>query len=71
MTQPTYEIPESLKQLISNHLTHKIASEYHGISDVTLEGVAAHFGTKIASRRAKWRPVFEGLRALKSLQAGG
>jgi hypothetical protein len=67
----THEVPESLKQLISNHQTHKIAKEQLGIPGTSLEEVAQHFGTKIAERQAKWRPVFEGLRALKALRAGG
>jgi hypothetical protein len=42
-----------------------------GITEPSLEGIALHFGTKIAERQAKWRPVFEGLRALKALRTGG
>jgi len=71
MSIQTHEVPESLKQLISNHQTHKIASAQLGLTEPSLEGVALHFGTKIAERRAKWRPVFEGLQALKALRAGG
>jgi hypothetical protein len=71
VTEQNYEIPESLKHLISTHQTHKIAQEHLGITEPSLEGIALHFGTKIAERQAKWRPVFEGLRALKALRTGG
>ena len=68
-TQELFDsIPESVKEAVTGHTTMKMASDATGIEEFTLENVAHHFGVKMASRRAKWRPVAEGLMALQKLR---
>ena len=62
------KIPESIRELITTHQTHKIAKERLGLDDVSFEGAVQHLGMKIAERQMRWRPVMEGLKALKALQ---
>ena len=60
-------LPEDIKQDISNYKSYKIASIATGLPDFSLDKVAGYMGGRAAARRAKWKPVLEGLAALKGL----
>lgn len=62
-------VPESVKNLITNFQMHKLAEQLTGIEDFSsFEKIANYFGGRMAARRLKWRPVFEGLNALRTLR---
>jgi hypothetical protein len=61
-------LPDHVKMAASNHQNHLIAQARFGISDFTLAKVAEYFGGRIAARHMKWRPVREGLEALRNLR---
>lgn len=61
-------LPDSVKELIQTFQMHKFASQLTGLDDFSsIEKVASFMGGRMAARRMKWRPVFEGLDALRSL----
>ena len=53
-------LPETVKLAIAQHQTHKLDPD-----SSSLEKIAERFGNMFAERHRKWRPVFEGLNALK------
>jgi hypothetical protein len=55
-------LPERIKVAITTHQTHKVAP-----GSETLEKVADNFGKIFIARQARWRPVMDGLKALKDL----
>lgn len=61
-------IPDSVKAAVRSHQSTKVASTVTGLENFTFADVAQHIGTKIASRRAKWGPIADGLVALKKLR---
>ena len=61
-------IPESIKTAIRSHQTAKVAKVMTGIEDPSFAGIAGYLGTKIAARHAKWRPIADGLLALRKLR---
>lgn len=61
-------LPESVKQAITNHQMHKVASVITGLDDFSIEKIAGFMGGRIAARHMKWRPVAEGLTALAQLR---
>lgn len=61
-------IPESLKTAMDAHQSHRLFSARTGIQDLTLDKLAEYMGKKMAERKAKWRPVFDGIRALESIR---
>ena len=63
-------VPESYKEVIRNGQFHKVAMTLFGFKTCTLEEVAEHLGTKLASRKSRWQAVNDGLEALKSLKNG-
>ena len=60
-------LPASVKEAVVNHQTDKVVMKMTGLPELTLDKIAGYFGGRMAARRLKWRPVFEGLRALKNL----
>jgi len=60
-------LPTSVKEAVASHQTDKLVMQMTGLPDVSLEKMAAYFGGRMAAHRLKWRPVFEGLNALKNL----
>lgn len=61
-------IPESIKTAIRSHQMQKVAKVMTGVKDSSFAGIAEYFGTKIATRHAKWRPIADGLMALRKLR---
>jgi hypothetical protein len=61
-------MPDSVKQMISSGQTYKLAEELTGLNELSLEKISCYIGGRIMARHAKWRPVSEGLVALKSLE---
>jgi len=60
-------LPASVKEAVANHQTDKIVMAMTGLPDLSIDKIAGYFGGRMAARRLKWRPVFEGLNALKNL----
>lgn len=60
-------LPASVKEAVVSHQTDKLVKQMTGLPDLTLDKIAGYFGGRMAARRLKWRPVFEGLDALKDL----
>ncbi|RLC86821.1 MAG: hypothetical protein DRJ03_07640 [Chloroflexi bacterium] len=63
-------LPETLKTALDAHQSHRLFSARTGIQDLTLAKIAAYLGAKTAERKAKWRPVFDGIQALENLRRG-
>lgn len=61
-------IPSTLKTAMANHEHHKIFMSTTGMSEVTLAKIAEYVGAKVVARQAKWRPVFDGIKALENLR---
>lgn len=61
-------MPESLKNAIRTNQTYKLAEAFTGLNDLSLEKISAYMGGRIMARHYKWRPVGEGLAALKLLE---
>jgi hypothetical protein len=61
-------IPASLKGAVHNQQHHKIAEAKTGMKDFSFAKIAEYFGGRIAARKAKWRPVHDGLQALRNLR---
>ena len=62
-------IPDSVKEAVRSHNSQKIATLATGVKDFDFATISRHFGEKIASRRAKWRPIATGLLALRNLRS--
>lgn len=62
-------IPEQLKYAAKNHQNHHIVAATLGITDFSLQKIAEYFGGRIAARHMKWRPVKDGLQALRNLRS--
>lgn len=60
-------VPDSVKEAVSNYQTHHVMQQVTGLPEMTFDKIAGYFGGRMAARRLKWRPVFEGLQALKNL----
>ncbi len=61
-------IPDSVKTAIRSHQSTKVASTVTGLENFSFAEVATYMGTKIASRHTKWRPISDGLVALRKLR---
>jgi hypothetical protein len=61
-------VPESIKEASRSFQMHKVASQITGLPDFSFAKVAEYMGGRFAARRMKWRPVADGLVALKQLQ---
>jgi len=61
-------LPETVKQAISDHQMHKVATVITGLDDFSIEKISQFMGGRIAARHMKWRPVAEGLTALTQLR---
>lgn len=61
-------MPDSLKYVITTNQTYKLAEALTGLDDLSLSKIAAYMGGRIMARHYKWRPVGEGLAALKLLE---
>lgn len=61
-------VPASVKLASENFQMHRIAEKMTGLDDFSLEKIALYLGGRVVARNAKWRPVADGLVALKSLQ---
>jgi len=59
---------DSLKSMISSNQTYKMAEALTGLDELSLEKISCYVGGRIMARHAKWRPVAEGLVALKNLE---
>lgn len=69
----TYEqlaevVPESIKIAFETYQFHKVMSQLTGIPQFSAEKVAEYVGGMSSARRQRWRPVFDGLQALKNLR---
>jgi hypothetical protein len=62
-------IPESVKEAVRANRSQKVAHVVTGLEDMSFASIARHLGEKVASRRAKWRPVANGLMALRNLRS--
>ncbi len=60
-------LPASVKEAVCNHQTDKLVMTMTGLPDVSFDKFAGYFGGRMAAHRLKWRPVFEGLNALRNL----
>lgn len=61
-------VPESIKEASRNFQMHKVAAHITGLTDFSIEKIAQYMGGRFAARRLKWRPVADGLVALRQLQ---
>jgi hypothetical protein len=61
-------IPDSIKIAIQRHQTHKVAAQLQGTTDFSFAKIAEQIGMKMAARNLKWRPIFDGLKALQTLE---
>jgi hypothetical protein len=61
-------MPESLKTMISSNQTYKMAEALTGLDELSLEKISCYIGGRVMAHHAKWRPVAEGLVALKKLK---
>lgn len=61
-------LPERIKTAVRNNQHHHIMSARLGITDFSIEKIAEYFGGRIAARHLKWRPVKDGLQALRNLR---
>ena len=61
-------VPESIKEASRTFQMHKVASQVTGLEEFSLQKIASYMGGRFAARRLKWRPVADGLVALKQLQ---
>ncbi len=61
-------VPDSIKQASRTFQMHKVASQITGLDEFTIEKVALYLGGRFAARRMKWRPVADGLVALRHLR---
>jgi hypothetical protein len=69
----TYEelgqvVPESVKIALENYQFHRVMSQMTGIPSFSEEKVAEYMGGMMSARRQRWRPVFDGLKALQNLR---
>ncbi len=61
-------VPDSIKKASRSFQMHKVASRITGLTDFSIEKIAEYMGGRFAARRLKWRPVADGLVALRQLQ---
>ncbi len=61
-------LPGMVKAAVRNHQHHHLAAARLGVTDFSLAKIAEYFGGRIAARYTKWRPVKEGLQALRDLR---
>jgi len=61
-------VPEQVKEAVTSHQNHRLLMARTGLDEVTLQKLGAYIGGRVAARRARWRPVFDGFRALKNLR---
>ncbi len=61
-------VPESVKEMVRTFQTHKLASSITGLDDFTIDKVAGYLGGRMVARRLRWRPVADGLMALRNLK---
>jgi hypothetical protein len=61
-------VPESVKIAFENYQFHKVMSQVTGIPKFSEEKIAEYMGGMMAARNQRWRPVFEGLKALQNLR---
>jgi len=61
-------IPDSIKEACRKNNSQKVAQLATGVTEFDFGSIARHFGEKIASRRAKWRPIANGLMSLRELK---
>ena len=61
-------IPDSIKTLIRTGQMDKVASIMTGLDEFTIEKIAGYMGGRMAARKLRWQPVFDGLTALRNLK---
>ena len=61
-------VPDTIKEASRNFQMHKVVSQATGLEDFSLDKIANYMGGRLAARRLKWRPVVDGLVALKQLR---
>lgn len=69
----TYEelnqvVPESVKTALENFQFHGVMSQMTGIPRFSEEKIAEYMGGMMSARQQRWRPVFDGLKALQNLR---
>lgn len=69
----TYEeldkiVPEEVKLAYTTNQTHKLLEARTGLKNFDFTSIAQHLGEKIASRRAQFGVIRDGLIALKLLK---
>ena len=61
-------LPEAVKVAVRNQQHHHIMAARFGLDDFSFAKVAEYFGGRIAARNMKWRPVKDGIQALRNLK---
>ena len=61
-------IPDEIREAIATHQSHKLAEAMTGLQDFSFGKIAEYMGTKMAFRRAKYRPIGEGIQAMLDLR---
>jgi|GEM_PF-2531208 len=62
-------VPESVKTLVRTFQTDKLASQITGLDDFSIQKIAGYLGGRMVARRLRWRPVADGLVALRNLRS--
>lgn len=61
-------VPPAIQTAVANGQLHKIAEHRLRVEILSLEKIAQYIGQKFAERQQRWRPVAEGLIALRQLR---
>lgn len=61
-------VPESVKEAVRSFQMHKVAGDMTGLTAFSFDKIAEYLGGRMAARRMKWRPVADGLVALRNLR---
>lgn len=61
-------VPQAVQDAVRHGQLHKIAAQRIGVPELTLQSAVQYLGTKLAQKQQRWRPVAEGLVALRNLQ---
>lgn len=61
-------VPAAVCAAIENGQLYKIAANRIGTEILSLEKIAEYLGRKFATKRQRWRPIAEGLLALRKLE---
>lgn len=62
-------IPDEIREAIATHQSHKVAEAMTGLTSFSFKDITTYLGTKLAARRAKYRPIAEGINALRDLKS--